>query len=357
MLTARRRPAALAAAFGTIAAAFALGFTSAPAAEGAPGARATVPAAQTITVYSGRSEALVGPALEKFQQETGAQLRVRYGETAELAALLLEEGDRTPASVFFAQDAGALGALAREGRLATLPDSILTRVDPRFRSPRGEWIGVTGRARTLVYNTERVAEEELPNSVLDLTDPKWHGRIGWAPTNGSFQAFVTAMRITRGEERTEQWLRDIMANDPQEYPKNSEIVRAVGAGEVDVGLVNHYYLHRFTDADPNFSAKNHYFKSGDPGALVNVAGVAILKRRGETEESRQLAEKLITWLLSDEAQRHFAGETHEYPLVEGVEAGDDLTPLAEIQSPDIDLSDLDDLEGTLALLRKVGALP
>src|SRR5690606_26622021 len=197
-----------------------------------------VPGAQTITVYSGRSEALVGPALEKFQQETGARLRVRYGETAELAALLLEERDRTPASVFFAQDAGALGALARESRLATLPDPVLTRVDPRFRSPRGEWVGVTGRARTLDYNTGKLTEAELPASVLELTDPKWRGRIGWAPTNGSFQAFVTAMRVQLGEDRAEKWLRDILANKPQEYPKNSEIVRAVGAGEVDVGLVN-----------------------------------------------------------------------------------------------------------------------
>jgi iron(III) transport system substrate-binding protein len=350
------RRAALAAALGAIAAVAAtLGFASGPRSEGAA---APIPAsAQTITIYSGRSEALVGPALEKFERETGATLRVRYGETAELAALLLEERDRTPASVFFAQDAGALGALAREGRLARLPDSILTRVDPRFRSPRGEWVGVTGRARTLVYNTERLTEDVLPASVLELTDPKWRGRVGWAPGNGSFQAFVTALRITLGEDGAEQWLRDMIANQPREYPKNSEIVRAVGAGEVDVGLVNHYYLHRFTSANPEFPAKNHSFKAGDTGAMINVAGAGVLKRRGENEESRALAEKLVTWLLSDEAQRHFVSETHEYPLVEGVDADEDLTPLAEIRSPDIDLSDLDDLEGTLKLLRKVGALP
>jgi iron(III) transport system substrate-binding protein len=332
------------------------------AGEGAGGAGAGLVGAATITVYSGRSEALVGPALEKFQQETGHTLRVRYGETAELAALLLEEGERTPASVFFAQDAGALGALARRGRLVALPDSILTRVDPRFRSPRGDWVGVTGRARTLVYNTQKLTEAELPASVLELTDPKWRGRIGWAPTNGSFQAFVTAMRVQLGEERTEAWLRGVMANKPQEYPKNSEIVRAVGAGEVDVGLVNHYYLFRFTEANPEFPAKNHSFKAGDPGALINVAGAGILKRRppsprGGNDESREVAEQLIMWLLSEEAQKHFVAETHEYPLVEGVAADEALTPLAEIQSPDIDLSDLDDLEGTLKLLRKVGALP
>ena len=304
-----------------------------------------------ITVYSGRSESLVGALLEQFEADTGIRVKVRYAGTAQLAVAILEERSRSPADVYFAQDAGALGALADAGALVALPSSLLDRVDPDFRDAEGRWVGTSGRARVLVISTERVADP--PASVFDLTQPEWRGRIGWAPTNGSFQAFVTAMRQLHGDDVTEQWLRDMLANEVREYPGNSPQVQAVGDGEIDVGLVNHYYLYRFLAADPDFPAANHFTDAGQAGALINVAGVAILG----ASKNRDAALRFIEYLLSDDAQEYFRDQTSEYPLAAGVAARPELAPLDELNAPSLALTSLADLEGTLALLQEVGALP
>ena len=310
-----------------------------------------------IVVYSGRSESLIGPVLEKYEAATGNKVSTKYASTSGLTALLLEEGDATPAHVFIAQDAGALGALADRKMLSPISESILVAVEPRFRSSAGSWIGVTGRARSVAYNTSAMTPEDMPESIRDFTDPKWKGRIGWAPGNGSFQAFVTAMRVRDGEEKTEAWLRGIMANEAVVYPKNSAIVRALGAGEVDLGFVNHYYLYRFLAEDPDFPVRNHFMPNGDPGALVNIAG-ACIPRRNRTDSARlAAAEDLIRFLLDQEAQGYFAESTYEYPLAAGMTPAAGMPPLAEIETPEMDLGSLADLEGTLAMLRKVGALP
>lgn len=318
---------------------------------------AAAAAADPLVVYSGRSESLIGPAIERFEKESGVEVKVRYGGTAELAALLLEEGSRTPADVFIAQDAGALGALAAESRLRTLPSELTTRVDASFRSPEGLWVGVTGRARTIVYNTDALTEADIPVSVFELTKPEWKGRVAWAPANGSFQSFVTAMRVTHGDKLTREWLEGMIANGAQDYPKNSAIVRAVGAGEIDLGLVNHYYLLRFLAEDEGFPAANAYTDAGDPGALVNIAGAGVLRSARRDAETLENAHALIASLLSDGTQADFAARTFEYPLVDGVEPSAGLRPLDEIEAPAIDLSDLADLRGTLDLLRETGALP
>ena len=309
--------------------------------------------ATELTIYSGRNENLVGPLLERYQEMSGVTVNVRYGGTAELAATIMEEGQNSPADVFFGQDAGALGALALEGRFVQLPAEILDRVEERFRSGDGNWVGASGRARVFVYNTEMLSEEDLPNDIWALTDPKWKGKIGWAPTNGSFQAFVTAMRHLEGEERAREWLEAMIANDVQVFPKNTTIVEATGRGEIELGLVNHYYLYRFLAEAPDFQAKNHHPSAGDAGSMINMAGVGIL----DTVKDRAAAEAFVAFLLSDEAQRYFSEETNEYPLAAGVAAtAEGLLPLAEVDTPELDLSDLDDLQGTLQLLQEVNAL-
>lgn len=310
-------------------------------------------AADTLTVYSGRGEDLVGEPIARFEEATGIDVEVRYGDTAELAATILEEGDNSPADVYWAQDAGALGALAAEGRLRDLPDEVLDRVDERFRSPDDQWVGITGRVRTIVYNTDELGEQDVPDSVFELTEPEWEGRVGWAPTNGSFQSFVTAMRQIHGDDETRAWLEGMLDNGVQEYPKNTPIVEAVGRGEIDLGLVNHYYLLRFLAEDPDFPAANA-FLSDDVGGLVNVAGVGIL----DSTDQADAAQRFVEFLLGEETQGYFAGITDEaeYPLVDGVEASEELPPLSELDPPSIDLSDLADLQGTLDMLREVGAL-
>lgn len=307
--------------------------------------------AEPLVIYSGRSENLVGPLIEMYREGTEREVEVRYGGTAEMASVILEEGDNSPADVFFGQDAGALGALADAGRCNELPAELLERVDSRFVSPAGVWVGASARARVLVYNTEELSEDQLPASVFDLTDETWRGRIGWAPTNASFQAFVTALRVLEGEDVARQWLEDMLANDVQSYSNNTSIVEATGAGEISAGLVNHYYLYRFLAEDADYPAANYYFPGGDPGSMVNVAGACAVNTG-----NADAALDFITFLLSDEAQAYFVEETHEYPLVEGMDVDPRLTPLSEIEAPEIDLSNIDDLQGTLSLLAEVGAL-
>lgn len=309
--------------------------------------------ATELTIYSGRNENLVGPLLERYQEVSGVTVNVRYGGTAELTATIMEEGQNSPADVFFGQDAGALGALSLAGRFTQLPAEILDRVDPRFQSGSGDWVGASGRARVFVYNTEMLSEDELPNDIWELTDPKWQGKVGWAPTNGSFQAFVTAVRVLEGEERAQEWLEAMIANDVQVYAKNTPIVEATGRGEVVLGLVNHYYLYRFLAEDPDFQAKNHHPSAGDAGAMINVAGVGIL----DTAKDQAAAEAFVAFLLSDEAQTYFSEQTNEYPLVSSIPAtAEGLLPLADVNTPELDLTDLDDLQGTLQLLQEVNAL-
>lgn len=315
----------------------------------------SVKAAEQLIVYSGRSKTLVGELLDRFEAKQGIRVETRYGNTTELAATILEEGDRSPAVLFFAQDAGALGALDAAGRLAPIPERLLDLVDPAFRSNRGHWIGISGRARSVVYNTDNVTPEQLPDSVEGFLEPQWRGRIGWAPLNGSFQSFVTAFRKMRGDQAASAWVKGILANDPVEYAKNSAIVRAVGAGEVDVGFVNHYYLYRFlAEQGESFPARNHFLAAGDPGALINVAGVGVLSSADASAQAA--AHQLIEFLLGTEAQSYFAQQTFEYPLRETIERPIDLPALSEIRSPNVDLTELQDLQGTLDLLREVGAL-
>lgn len=307
-----------------------------------------------LVIYSGRSESLVGPVIQQFTEATGIAVDVRYGGTAELAATLLEEGEHSPADLFFAQDPGGLGAVADAGMLAPLPEEVLSQVDARFRSPQGVWVGISGRARVLVYNTESLGPDELPDDLWGLTDPRWAGRIGWAPTNASFQTMVTAMRQVWGEQETRRWLEGILANDPVAYEKNTPTVAAVGAGEVDVGLVNHYYLYRFLQEEGEaFPARNYFLTGGGPGSLVMVAGAG----RIETGQNEENALKFIQFMLSPVAQQYFATQNFEYPLIEGVRTHRDLTPLAELNTVDIDLAELADLQGTVQLLQDVGALP
>lgn len=323
---------------------------AAPAAE-APAASADDAAA--LVVYSGRSENLVAPLLEMFEEATGINVETRYGSTSEMAATILEEGQNSPADVFFGQDAGALGALAREGRLAPLPEEILSLVPAQLRSDAGTWVGASGRARVLAYNVNNVSEADLPADVYGLTDAQWKGRIAWAPSNGSFQSFVTALRLLDGEDKARQWLLDMIANDVQSFENNDAILQAVGAGEVDAGLVNHYYLYAFkAEQGESFPVENYFFTTPGAGSIVNVAGAGILDSAAHPEAAQQF----VAWLLSPLAQEYFAVQTNEYPLAAGIAVEPGLKPLSEIAVPELDLSNLDDLQRTLTLLQETGAL-
>ena len=316
---------------------------------------APVLADDVLTVYSGRNESLIGPILAQFTEDTGIETEILYGGTSAVANQILTEGENSPADVFIAQDGGALGALAAADMLHKLPDATLERVaNAAFVSPDGVWTGLSGRARVFVYSPESLEEHglELPNSIFDLTGEEWSGLVGWAPTNASFVANVTAMRVLLGEEETAGWLADMIANGVQAYPKNTPIVQATIDGEVVGGLVNHYYLFRFLAEDPSITATLHFFPAGDLGSLVNIAGAAILN----TTDQPYDALALVDYLLSDTAQEYFAQSTYEYPLVATVDPSVDLPALADIETPALDLSDLADLQGTLDTIENSGAL-
>ncbi|MBT2509914.1 iron ABC transporter substrate-binding protein [Streptomyces sp. ISL-98] len=307
-----------------------------------------------ITVYSGRSESLVKPVLDSFQKASGITVEVRYGDTAQMAAQLLEEGSKSPADVFLAQDAGALSAVTEKGLFAPLPAEVLDKVPKDYRATGGEWVGVTGRSRVLVYNTDQVSTADLPKSVFELTEPKWKGKVGIAPTNGSFQAFVTAMRVQHGDDKTEDFLAGLKANDAQIREGNGPIVADVDSGRLATGLVNHYYVYELakekgTSVD-KLKAKNHFFPGGDTGALVNVSGVGVLKDSEADPDVRAFAD----YLLGTEAQTYFAEETYEYPLVAGVASAPGLPELSSLNSPDIDLNDLGGLEATVKMIKESG---
>ena len=312
-------------------------------------------ATETLVVYSGRNETLIAPILARFTEATGVQIEAIYGDTAGVANQILEEGANSPADVYIGQDAGALGALAKAGALAPLPSDVLERVPAVYSSTEGYWVGLSARARVLVYNPEQVEALglEVPASILDLTKPEYAGLVGWAPANASFQSNVTAMRLLLGEEAAAQWLADMVANGAVNYgSSNTNLNTAVASGEVVFGITNHYYMHNLLKDTPDLNLVQVVFPEGDAGSLVNVAGAGVLA----TSDQKGLAQRLILFLLGNEAQTYFTQETSEYPLVAGIEPNADLIPLDTIVQPEIDLSDLDDLQTTLEMIEASGAL-
>ena len=307
---------------------------------------------EVVTIYSGRNENLVGPLLERLEEATGTTVEVRYGDSAELAAQLLEEGERTEADLFFSQDAGALGALAKEGRLATLDESLTGSVLDGYADDEGRWVATSARARVVAYHPELAPEVTEMTSIDAILDPKYAGQVGIAPTNASFQSFVTALRVTEGEDGAREWLTRLAENDPQIYEKNGLILDAVDSGEVALGLINHYYWFEKADevGTDAMTAQIHFLNSDDPGALINVAGVGIL----EGSEQSDAAAGIVEFMLSEEGQQYFTDETSEYPVVDGIELKEGLTPLSELEGSTVDLNQLDSLAETLALLEEVG---
>lgn len=307
-------------------------------------------AGERLTIYSGRGESLVGPVLDAFNEQTGIGVDVRYGDSAELALLIDEEGDNTPADIFYSQTPGATGFLAANDRLAALPDAVLERVDERWRGTDGRWVGITGRQRVPVYNADTVDEADPPAAVLDINDAPYAGRVAVAPSNGSFQDFVTALRQTAGDDVARDWLAGLASTGAPTYANNNAIVEAVARGEVDMGLVNHYYNYRFLAEDPDLPSRNHVFGGTDIGALLIDSTAAITATSDNPD-----AQRLVEYLLSDDAQRFFADETKEYPLAAGIAPADDVPPLDLTTIPSVDIGELGNgLTQTLDLIRDSG---
>lgn len=281
---------------------------------------------EVITVYSGRTSNLIGPILEAFADSTGIDVEVRYGQSADLALLIDQEGDRSPADVFISQSPGAVGFLAGKAKLRPVGEGVLSLVPANFRNSSGLWVGISGRVRVIVYNRDLVDPSDLPRSVFGLTDERFRGRVAVAPPNGSFQDFVTAMRETHGDDATLSWLEGLVENDARTYANNTSIVQAVGRGDVPMGLVNHYYNFRAKAEDPGVASENYYFPDRDIGSLMIVTAMGVLS----TTDDPELADRLVEFMLSEEAQRFYSEKTFEYPLAAGVAPSSVLPPLSSI---------------------------
>jgi iron(III) transport system substrate-binding protein len=306
-----------------------------------------------LVIYSGRNENLVAPLLDRLEEEVGVPVEVRYATSSELAAQLLEEGEGTDADVFFSQDAGALGALGKAGMLAPLDEATTSRTLERFRDAEGRWVPTSARARVVAYDPEQVPEVAQMTTIDDVLDPAYAGEVAYAPTNASFQSFVTALRVTEGEDGARQWLEAFAANDPQVYDNNIAILDAVDSGEVPLGLINHYYwFEKAAEVGADeMQVQLHYLPGGDAGSLINVAGAGVI----EGTDRADAAAAAVEFLVSDEAQQYFADTTAEYPVVEGITTTEhDLVPLEQLAGSQVDLNDLDTLEDTRALLEEVG---
>lgn len=266
-------------------------------------------------------------------------------------ALIKEyEADTTRADVYWAVDAGSLGAVADAGAFSKLDDGAVGAVPAAFR-PDNQWVGVAGRARALPYNTNALSADDLPDTVMTLPDSGLAGQMGWAPTYSAFQAFVTAMRLLEGDAATRDWLTGMQDAGITELGDEWLVSNAVADGEFQAGLANHYYALRVQAARPD-APIDLAFTSGDAGALVNTSGIGVLNDTNRT----QVATRFVRHLLSAEAQEFFATRTFAYPMVPGVPPAGDLPTIDELEPPDIDLAALSDLEPTLDLMRDVGVL-
>jgi len=327
--------------------------------------------ADELVVYSGRSQALVDNLVDEFREKTGVDIKVRYGNDAELLAVLNEEGDQSPADLIWANTTGALATANRQGLLADLPDSLLEKPDS-YTSSNGKWIPVTVRFRVMAYNSDKIDPADLPQSVMDLPDMEsLKGRVGWTPTYSSFYDFLTAMRLEKGEDVTKNWITQMQQLNPKAYSSNTPMVQAVSAGEIDVALTNHYYILRMKyggeegeyedhehygedESNPKTKINTYYFAPGDIGNLALVTGAAQLN----TADNPELVQQFLSFLLSEQAQSFAAESVHEYPVVRGIDLTDYMLEEEEAfqLSPEYDYEKLQQLEGTLDLLREMGVI-
>ena len=304
-----------------------------------------------LTIYSGRSEEFIAPFFAQWEAESGIKLNIRYGDSAELAAQILEEGSNSPADLFLSQDAGSLGAVAMAELFTTLPEGVASDIPAEFIDSDRKWVGVTGRARVFAYNPNSL--KVLPTSISDLTKSIYKGKLGIAPTNASFQAFVTALIDNKGEAFAQEWLEGLKANDVKIYPKNGAIVEAIDKNEISIGLVNHYYTWEISEAlGRPINAKNGFFAPGDLGNLINVSGAGVLA----SSKKYEAAQDLINFLTSSRTQEEFVSKTHEYSLIAGSTAPEELPGLEDIGAPSVDLDVLKNIKLTQDLLVKVGLL-
>jgi iron(III) transport system substrate-binding protein len=289
---------------------------------------------ETLTVYSAQHESLVRTMLKGFTEETGIALEFRDANDSELANQIVQEGKASPADVFLTENSPSIDVVDRAGLLAPVDDATLQQVGQQYRPESGNWVGFAARSTVLAYNPADVAEADLPASILDLAAPEWQGRVGIAAGGADFQAIVSAVLALEGEDATRAWLTGLQRN-AEVYASNSAVMKAVDEGEIDVGVMYHYYWYR-DQAEGGLlgdDAKLHFFGNQDPGAFLSISGAGVLA----SSDQKKAAQRLVEFLTSAAAQKRLADSSAlEYAVGNGVPSAEALPPLDSLQAPVVD---------------------
>ncbi|MFZ2045750.1 MAG: iron ABC transporter substrate-binding protein [Trebonia sp.] len=309
--------------------------------------------ANRLVLYNGQHEQTTQALVSAFEKQTGIQVTVRNGDEDQLAEQIMQEGSRSPGDVFYTENSPALMKLAGQHLLAPVDKATLAAVPSADSSPAGNWVGVTARISALVYNTNALKPSQLPTSVMDLANPKWAGKLGIAPGETDFQPIITSIADTHGSAAALAWLKGVKANAGSHiYPDNETLTSEVNSGQVEIGLINHYYWYRLRaglGAGAMHSAL-HYFAPGDPGYVLNVSGAGILA----SSTHQAAAQKFLAFLISAAGQRIIAqSDSFEYPLRPGVAANSQLPPLSSLHPDPADtIAKLGDGSTALQLLQQ-----
>ena len=292
-----------------------------------------------LLIYNAQHESLTKEWIDAFTKETGVKVTYRQGGDTELGNQLIAEGDASPADVFLTENSPAMAAVEHAARFADLDAQTINQVPSQYRPASGKWTGVAARTTVFVYNKAKLQPDQLPKSMLDLEQPAWKGRWGGAPAKADFQAIVSALLQLKGEQATAQWLAGMKTNAVV-YNDNIATMKAVNAGEVDGGIIYHYYWFRDqakTKADTG-NTELHYFKNQDPGAFVSLSGGGVLKSSKKAQQAQQFL-RFITGKAGQEVLEK--GDSFEYTVASGVPANPELVPLNDLQAPVVDPSTLD----------------
>lgn len=308
---------------------------------------------RSITVYNAQHEQLLDALAPIFEKKTGIKVNLRNGDDFELGNQLVAEGNKTPADVFLTENSPAMSLVDGKGLLAKLPDSTLKNIPAQYRPKSGDWTGWAARSTVLIYNKDKVKPADLPTSIMDLAKPEWKGRTSFSPSGADFQAIVSAVLQLKGEKATAAWLKGLKDNGTV-YQGNNVVMNSVNDGQVDTGVIYHYYWYRDqaeSGENSNDSAL-HFFGKKDPGAFVSVSGAGILK----ASKKKADAQKFVDFLVGQAGQKDLAGSyALEYPLNPSVHLNDGVKPFDELDPPNVDLTQLNGPK-VIALLQKAGLL-
>jgi len=308
----------------------------------------------TITLYNGQHEQTTARLVAGFEKQTGIKVKVRSDDEDVLGNQILQEGSSSPADVFYTENTPVLEDLQEKGLLAPIAPSTMAAVPAKYSSPQGDWVGVSARVSVLVYNTSLIKPSELPSSILELAQPQWKGKVGFAPSETDFQPLVTAITKLDGVAAAEKWLKGLQANS-KVYPDNETVVAQVNNGESTVGIINHYYWYRLRDevGASGMHSALHYYAPHDPGYLLNVSGAAVLK----SSSQQAAAQRFVAFIVSKAGQEILAhSHSYEYPIGSGVLSAQPLKPFDQLQLAPVTIADLGNGHAPLELEQKLGLL-